>query len=327
MNHQKLLSICRQIQSCPTAPYHEYYVRNEIRSLLSALPHVSTYSDGFGNLIATYQRGEKAPRLAFGAHMDHPGWVRSPLTQQWEFLGGVPQVYLDQNPPRREFGDFAMFHLPEFEINGRHLVSRVCDDLVGCAGLVALLEELERQQIEATCYGIFTRAEEVGFAGAMHLARNWPFSPEVRFVSLETSAPVTGVEMGKGPVVRAGDRLSIFDPDVSGDLIYAAELETLPVQRALLDRGACEATAMQFYGLPSAGISILLGNYHNCGPNLSIEPEYVNIDDLDGMVDLLVALVKHAGAQSPSRHAMRERFEKRVAQHEIFERATASRFV
>ena len=318
MNDELFHQLFRQILSQPTAPFHEYHVRDEILRLLTDLPHISTEFDQFGNLIATYQRGTAKPRLAFGAHMDHPAYVRSPETGELEFLGGVPERYRDKNPPVREFGDFAMWDLPEFEIHGSQIHSRVCDDLIGCAAIVALFHELERLEQEATCYGIFTRAEEVGFVGAIQLAQNWPLSPDVCFVSLETSMPVPGIEMGAGPVIRVGDRMSVFDTVVSGDLAFSAEAEKLQVQRALLDLGSCEATAMQHYGVSAAGISVLLGNYHNCGADLQILPEFVEIGDVKGLVALITALVKHAGSQSPSRVEMDRKFEERLTKHAKF---------
>ena len=69
------------------------------------------------------------------------------------------------------------------------------------------------------------------------------------------------------------------------------------VQRGLLDAGACEATATQASGIRSAGISLPLGNYHNLNDFRQVAPEFVMMDDLKSMIDLLKALVatKHDG--------------------------------
>ncbi len=326
MNHQKLLSVFRRIQSCPTAPFHEYFVRDEIQNLLGDCPNVTLKNDDFGNLLATYRYGRKRPRFVFAAHMDHPGFVRSPRTGELEFLGGVPASYLELERPLREFGDFAMWDLLEFEVIGERVVSRVCDDLAGCAAIVCLFLELERLGVNATCHAVFTRAEEVGFVGALHLARNWPFGSEARFVSIETSAPVSSTQMGAGPVIRVGDGLSVFDDAVTNDLVLVAKEAGIPFQRALLDKGSCEATAMQFHGIPSAGLSILLGNYHNCGPGLMIEPEFIELADAKALVRLLVAAVEQAGSTSPARKAMAQRFELRIRQHADFQKATQVHF-
>ena len=44
--------------------------------------------------------------------------------------------------------------------------------------------------------------------------------------------------------------------------------------------GTCEATAYQLYGYRTAALCVALGNYHNCGPNHQIAPEYVSVDDV-----------------------------------------------
>ncbi|MFK5924303.1 MAG: hypothetical protein QM496_19175 [Verrucomicrobiota bacterium] len=294
---------------------------------MNEFPHVSIEEDDFGNLIARYQRGKNKPHWAFGAHMDHPGWVKDPTTRgklpaggmdarfpDMRFLGGVPKSYLPTGDVKH-FGDFAMWDLPAFSYDSKtdQLAGRVCDDLVGCAAIIALFSELERLNVETSCYGIFTRAEEVGFVGAVHLAKSGLLPQGICFVSLETSSPRGGTEMGKGPVVRVGDRLSVFDDEGTAQLLAAAEAGGVQVQRALLDGGACEATAMNLYGIRATGISVLLGNYHNCSPTGKIDSEYVCLYDVKAMISLLISLLqstkKNAGK---SRQSTRSSLEKRL---------------
>lgn len=298
----------------------------KIRDCLAGLPHVSIEPDAFGNLIATYRRGRSKPRLAFCAHLDHPGWVKKPGGgggDEPEFLGGVPAERLDKCPVKW-FGEFGMWDLPAFELKDGLVRSRACDDLVGCAEIVALFHELERREAEVTCYGLFTRAEEVGFVGAIHLAKSWPLPDGVRFVSLETSAPRGGATIGAGPVVRVGDRMSVFDDEIVAELLAAAEEEKITVQRALLDGGSCEATAMQLYGIRSAGLSVLLGNYHNCTPDGGIDVEYVSLKDVASLVDVITATTIRLGAGSkgsPARDALKQRLEKNLQKHAAHDRA------
>ena len=49
--------------------------------------------------------------------------------------------------------------------------------------------------------------------------------------------------MGNGPIVRVGDRLSIFDSGETARVMNVAAAQRIPVQRCLLDGGACEASA------------------------------------------------------------------------------------
>lgn len=318
MNHQKLISIFRRVLSCPTAPFHEYHVRAGIEKLLRDCPGIALSHDPFGNLIARYRRGREASGWVFGAHMDHPGFVRVDADGGWRFLGGVPQRFLELEAPRREFGEFAMWDLPEFAIEERRVICRACDDLAGCAVLVCLLVELDRRGVETAVDAVFTRAEEVGFLGAIELARAWPFERDAVFVSLETSASVPGVRMGGGPVVRAGDAMSFFDDAASAVFLETAREEGIPVQRALLDRGSCEATALQHYGIRSAGLSLLLGNYHNCAPEGVIAAEYVDLGDAKSVVELLVAAVASGRTKASSWEIRERKFEERRRLHSEF---------
>lgn len=327
MNHQKLLSIFRRVMSCPTAPFHEYFVRAGIEKLLRGCPGVTLAVDRYGNLIARYRRGRAASPWVFGAHMDHPGFVRDPGSAgEWRFLGGVSPRYLELGAPRREFGEFAMWDLPEFEVVEGRIVCRACDDLAGCAALVCLLVDLSLREVEVAVDAVFTRAEEVGFLGAIELAREWPFEREAVFISLETSAPAGGVRMGGGVVVRAGDATSFFDHAASAIFLGIAKEAGLPVQRALLDRGSCEATAMQHHGIRSAGLSLLLGNYHNCAPEGAIAAEYIDLKDAKSLVQLLVAAVESGRTKADSWDIQERRFEERRRIHEPFWESSRSLF-
>lgn len=323
MHHQSFISLLRRILSTPTAPFHEYRVAAVIEEMLAGFPHVKVSKDRFGNRIACYRRGRKNPRFAFAAHMDHPGWVRE--KGEAVFLGGVPVERL-QSHPVEWFDDFGMWDLEPFRLENGIVHARVCDDLVGCAAIVALFSELEAQGAEATVYGLFTRAEEVGFVGAVHLAQHWPLPPGVVFVSLETSAPRGGAVGGKGPVIRVGDRLSVFDDATTASLIAAATDAGIPHQRALLDGGSCEATAMNLFGIPAAGISVLLGNYHNCPPDQGIATEFIHLDDAKQLVQLITAATLQApakGGGSPGQAALRKKLLARVQKHQPYVRAAA----
>lgn len=327
MNHQKLLSIFRRVMSSPTAPFHEYLVRGTIEKLLRDCPGVTLSTDRYGNLIARYQRGSKSSPWVFGAHMDHPGFVRDPGgSDEWRFLGGVGPRYLELGAPRREFGAFAMWDLPEFVVADGRIQGRACDDLAGCAALVCLLVDLSSRGVEAAVDAVFTRAEEVGFLGALELAREWPFAEEAVFVSLETSAPAPGVAFGGGPVIRAGDAMSFFDHAASAAILRTGKEAGLPVQRALLDRGSCEATAMQHHGIRSAGISLLLGNYHNCAPEGVIAAEYIDLKDAKNLVRLLGAVIESGVSQADAWAVQERRFEERRRLHEPFWAASRDRF-
>lgn len=304
-----LLETARAILAQPTAPFHEQAVRAEIERQLDLLPHVTVDRDAFGNVIARYQRGPAKPRFAFAVHMDHPGYVGE------KFLGGVPEAYRAKQPPTRNFGAFSMWDLPEFELREDRIHSRACDDLIGCATVVSMFQELERTGAEASCYGIFSRAEEEGFVGAIHLAKAGLIPRDLTVVSLETSSERGGpVKMGDGVIVRVGDKTSIFDSAETAVLSALAKLHALPFQRALMSGGTCEATAYALYGYRTAALCVALGNYHNCGPDLTIAPEYVALSDYAAMTRLCVAAATALEIPDPLAH-LRTRLEEEMEEH------------
>jgi putative aminopeptidase FrvX len=310
MNLDTLLGVVRTILAQPTAPFFEDAVRGEILQLLAQCPHVTTSLDDFGNVIAHYRRGERPARFALAAHMDHPGFVGA------EFLGGVPESYREKNPPTREFGAFSMWDLPACEVSEGRIYSRACDDLIGCAAIVATFQELERLNSDANVYGLFTRAEEVGFVGAIHLAKSRVLPGDVTVISLECSSEKGGAcKMGDGAILRVGDRTSIFDSDATGVLAELAKRAEIPVQRCLMSGGTCEATAYQLYGYRCGALCVALGNYHNCGPNERIEAEFVSIDDVRGLVGLCVEAARCGEPPGAANDALRARLEKRADEY------------
>jgi len=307
MNRRKLLPVLRHIVSRPTAPFHEQAVAEAILGFLKELPHVEVRADKHGNLIARYERGgahgnPAEPRFAFAAHMDHPGWVRAehgappcPVAllpgekHPMQFLGGVPEAYL-QHPKVRGYGRFAMWDLEEFRLADGLIHARACDDLIGCAVIVATFMELEETGAEGACIGLFSRAEEVGFVGALKLASSGLLPEEVTIISLETSAERPPAKIGAGPILRVGDKSSIFDSAATATLAHIAAESHIPVQRCLMPGGTCEATAYQLSRFRSAALCVALGNYHNCGPKNRIAEEFVSLADVQGLVRLCTSI-------------------------------------
>jgi len=199
--------------------------------------------------------------------------------------------------------EFAVWELEDFVVRGGRIRGRACDDLVGVAAVLATMVELRRMRAAVHVIGAITRAEEVGFHGALALAASRGLPKKALVVSLETSRELPGVQMGKGVILRVGDRASVFDSDASRYLVEVAGTlkEKQPrflFQRGLMGGGTCEATAYQEFGFQSAAVCVALGNYHNCGKGSRIEAEFVSLADGCSMVDLLVA-----AAQSMSRYS------------------------
>ncbi len=185
--------------------------------------------------------------------------------------------------------------------SGKKIYTKAADDLVGVFAIVNTALDFHKKNRGKRSWpflGLLTRAEEVGFVGAIgHFDLEWlaPAQRPIVCVSLETSRTLPGALIGKGPVVRLGDRRTVFNPDYLKVLTNVAE-QSLPGkhQRRVMDGGACEATAATAYGLPAIGISVPLGNYHNQGLEGGPDcrgpdgpaPEFVHLDDIQGMLSL-----------------------------------------
>ena len=96
----------------------------------------------------------------------------------------------------------------------------------------------------------------------------------------------------------------------------------------MLDRGACEASGLQAYGVRTAGISVPLGNYHNCGKEDLISPEFVEAGDIEGLFDLMAAILEEF-PQGPMdcSELLRKRFESGIDTHSPFIGDTSGMFL
>jgi putative aminopeptidase FrvX len=306
MKRDDVLTIVQPLLECPTAPMFESTVRGEISRQLSDIQGLKLQVDSYGNLIAWY--GGKRPKYAFVAHMDHPGWQLLPTRR---FLGVVPDSLQDKGQVQ-EFGEFGMWNLPAFRLNGDRLYSRACDDLIGCATIIATLRTLSERASNGSVAGVFTRAEEVGFIGAIHLAKSKLLPSDATIISLETSKEIPPAKMGEGPIVRVGDRISIFDPETTDLFVEIARNKKIGSQRCLMPGGACEASAFQLYGYRSAALCIALGNYHNCTPDGRIDSEFIDLGDLEGLIALCVAIGTAEETTESARETLRKRLEARL---------------
>lgn len=185
--------------------------------------------------------------------------------------------------------------------------TNAADDLIGAYAILTLALLTKKRPLPFLA--LLSRGEEVGFIGTIgHLSL--PFWKKLKsssknsanplVVSLETSRQLPNAEIGKGPIVRLGDRASVFHSGYTQALSELAG-RVLPQkhQRRIMDGGTCEATAALAFGLPAIGISVPLGNYHNQnfegGPDSRAKngpaPEFVHAEDLSGMICLIKAIV------------------------------------
>lgn len=190
----------------------------------------------------------------------------------------------------------GMWDLPDPTLRKDRIHARGCDDVAGCAALVLLLERLARRKTRADVTCLFTRAEEVGFVGAIAAARSRTLPLRTPIIAIETSSDRAGAKIGAGPVLRVGDRASSFDPlltDFCGQVAHklARRRRGFRYQRKLMDGGTCETTALAAYGYRSTGICLALGNYHNMDvARRRIAREVISLSDFTRMVEWFEAV-------------------------------------
>ncbi|HEY8554779.1 MAG TPA: hypothetical protein VIL43_09605 [Burkholderiales bacterium] len=245
--------------------------------------------------------------------------------------GLVPR---NRPPANALYGGFR-FRAPVWRAGAR-IYAHAADDLVGVFAILATARRLRGTR--GTFLGLLTRAEEVGFIGAIgHLELGWlqRATRPVVCVSLETSRTLPNALIGKGPVVRLGDRRTVFDPGALNVLTQVAA-RVLPGrhQRRIMDGGTCEATAATVFGLRAIGISVPLGNYHNqgyeggpdCRGSGGPAPEFVHLADVEGLIALCRGLLRPGLPwDEPWAHERRAYAKRRRAYRALLERAPSGR--
>ncbi len=288
-------------------------------------------TDRAGNLLVTIKgRKRRAPVIAT-AHMDHPGWVVEAVDGRSvtaRFMGGLMPPYFETAPVvffgesgtevrgvveaygdgvgaiqvRRggvSVGDIGRWWFDKRSLGVRDGLLRApaCDDLAGVAASLVALDRARRKP-HLNHFGVLlTRAEEEGLLGAIAACELGTIPDGSHLLSIETSRSFPDSPIGGGPVIRVGDRSSIFDAALTNQLTDAVRKAKIPHQRKLMAGGTCEATAFGAYGKRATGLCLPLGNYHNmvdidgvaAGTVAAVVgPEEVSLDDFDGLVDLML---------------------------------------
>ncbi|MBI2342136.1 MAG: M28 family peptidase, partial [Deltaproteobacteria bacterium] len=298
--------------------------------------NVSLRKDKYGNLIAHYKLGQAKQPVILTAHMDHPGFEIAAVKNGrlcTGILGGIKPEYFDgakvcimtsggiikgkvagklgnkkwhgkhifeikaKNGYKAKSGNFGWYDIPPFRISGGLLYTKGADNLVSAAALLELLHYLKRNKIAADVRCLFTRAEEVGFIGCVAFSKSVQLPRNAPIIVLEcSSASAGGVKIGSGPVLRVGDKMSCFTPEIdcwlksiSNDL--AKKNKKFKFQRALLSGGTCEASVWTINGRKVGGLAFPLGNYHNNGRK-NYAPEFISISDYKLMQKLLVQIIR-----------------------------------
>ncbi|MEM1213216.1 MAG: M20/M25/M40 family metallo-hydrolase [Planctomycetota bacterium] len=362
-----------QLTNLPTAAGREDAVVQWITNWTKRRSDLALTADKFGNLILTHTAAPQTDTPLFiTAHLDHPAFVATALdadgkTLHADFRGGVHNDYFlhtkvrhagsgavgtitdlqpaaPDHPDKRvtilfkkpiiaQPGDVLTWHLPPSSIKDDRLHAPACDDLAAVAAALSTFDLLRKNASPPDVRLLFTRAEEVGFIGALAVARGRSIPRKSRLLCLENSKAFAESPLGAGPIVRVGDRTSVFTPALTDAVArvatrLAAEDESFQWQRKLMPGGTCEATAFNAFGYAATCLCLPLANYHNMAPAppevasvsttktnarqplARIAPESIHLDDYHGLIRLLAATASDPDAlnlqpkESPLRHRL-----------------------
>ncbi|MDZ8119031.1 M20/M25/M40 family metallo-hydrolase [Pontiella agarivorans] len=328
------LKLLKDMVSLPTAPFCERHVQAFVRDWAAVNGIDFTQDEVGNILLTYKGRGRapKYPWV-LQAHMDHPGFElisrRGRTVQAW-FRGSVQEAYfpaarmqffpdigkpvggtvetakrdkqagflkcrikLDDVVPLAR-GTLGMWELPAWKKRGNRLSLRVVDDLCGVASILLTLKRLKDSGASRKVFGLLTRAEEVGFVGAISAAKNELIDMRFPILGIEASKAQPNARIGQGAIVRVGDASTVFDPELTSNVRKTARAlhradPSLRFAESLMPGGSCESTGLALLGYRTCAVCLPLGNYHNMGES-KIEAEKIDLRDFESMVALLEAV-------------------------------------
>jgi endoglucanase len=270
---------------------HDQYFENATIEILNRAGRVHP-----ARVVSLDPRAEPFKRVMARLE-DRAGAIAARDLGRWRFIGDdVPRVHE------------GMLH------------AHACDDLAGVAAALAALDHLSGLKPPAPVGLLFTRAEEVGFIGAIAACERRSVPSHARLICLETSRSFAESPVGAGPIVRVGDRTSVFDRGLTNAVtaIMTAHERVRPGfrwQRKLMPGGTCEATTFGAFGYQATCLCLPLGNYHNmididdvlAGRRPArVGPEFISLEDFHGLVEMLTVCATRLDAAVPS---LRERMD------------------
>ncbi len=317
-----------ELTAVPTAPGREQRVVAWVRRWAARRSDVAVATDQPGNLLLTLGPGGERPPLVVVSHLDHPGFVveevrgRSVIAA---FRGGVAAerfagapvelvdsgdgvhagtvvertgdraaIALRRSAPGLRPGDVGRWRFPARALGVRDGLLRApaCDDLAGAAACLAALDAARRHPSRRHLVVLLTRAEEIGFVGAIGAIRSNTLPEGARVISVETSKASAEAPVGGGPILRVGDAATVFDGSLTNSVSELLREEGIEHRRRLMIGGTCEASVFVAAGVPATGLCLPLGNYHNMADSdpLGIAPEIISFADFDGLIRMIGAV-------------------------------------
>lgn len=172
------------------------------------------------------------------------------------------------------------------------LLGKAWDDRIGCALLIEIIKELNKEPHPNTVYGVGTVQEEVGLRGA--ITSSYVVNPDVAIIlesDIATDTP--GIEeekkiyLGKGPSIILYDATMISNSNLRRIFIETAEQLNIPIQFSTLERGGTDGGRIHIHakGVPSIVIGIPARYIHS-------HTGLINIQDFLKAKKLVIEVIK-----------------------------------
>lgn len=187
--------------------------------------------------------------------------------------------------------------VPYFEFtvmkNNKFLLAKAWDNRIGCAIVINVLKNLQKENHPNIVYGVGAVQEEVGLRGAKTAA--YKIEPDIGFaLDVGTAGDTPGVtekeslsKLGEGPQIILYDASLVSHKGLRDFVTSVADELNIPYQFESIPGGGTDAGSIHLTksGIPSIAITIATRYLHS---NASI----IHRDDFENAVKLLTELVK-----------------------------------
>jgi endoglucanase len=181
--------------------------------------------------------------------------------------------------------------------NPKTYLSKAFDDRVGCAAMVQAMQELMAAGHPNALYGVATVMEEVGPRGATTSVEL--VNPDVAIIlesDIAGDVPdikeeECAIKLGQGPSVLIYDARMIPNLRLRDLVMDTAQELGQPLQVSIIEGGATDGASIHLHGLgvPTVVLAVPARHIHS-------HSAIIHRDDYDGMVRLIVALVRKLDA-------------------------------
>ena len=174
---------------------------------------------------------------------------------------------------------------------GRHFMGKALDDRVGVAVLCEVARRVKAEELGCDLTLAATVQEEIGLVGATALAAGEGFGAAVVVESgLAGDVPKVGemavpLKLGGGPAIVHKDAMVHYDHALTARFEALAREEGVPLQHGVFGSYGSDGAAMMRADVPTALLTFPTRYTHT-------PFEMGNLDDVEGIVRLLVAFAK-----------------------------------